>query len=90
MFSDWWTDAKREMEKKMGGNVLDADQQNPSFVKCPRRPGLSRYEYILFFKGGINCFICSIMPVSIYRIPSPFFFFFLIQDCIIVHNAGGQ
>ncbi|KAK9923283.1 hypothetical protein M0R45_031711 [Rubus argutus] len=34
--------AKREMEKKMGGNVLDADQQNPSFVKCPRRPGLSR------------------------------------------------
>ncbi|XP_021829193.1 centromere protein C isoform X6 [Prunus avium] len=32
--------AKKEIEKQMGGAVLDADQQNPSPIKRSRQPGI--------------------------------------------------
>lgn len=43
LLSDWCTDAKKEIEKHMGGAVLDADQQNPSLIKRSRQPGILGY-----------------------------------------------
>lgn len=43
LLSDWCTDAKKEIEKQMGGAVLDADQQNPSPIKRSRQPGILGY-----------------------------------------------
>ncbi|KAK9930539.1 hypothetical protein M0R45_027576 [Rubus argutus] len=52
--------AKIEMEKKMGGTVLDADQQNPSSITRPRRLGLSlrsvKYKHL---SSSLNNEICE-------------------------------
>ena len=43
LLSDWCADAKKEIEKQMGGALLDADQQHPSLIKRTRQPGILGY-----------------------------------------------
>ena len=71
MFCGWWTDAKRELDKQMGGAIFDGDKQNPSSITRARRPGIPRYGYILLFHK-INSFIGLNKPVSLYHTTSPF------------------
>lgn len=41
---DCFADAKREIQKHLGGIMLDTEEQNPSLVQRPRRPGILGHD----------------------------------------------